>query len=210
GTTYLRAVASLDGYIADERDDVGPLHDWYFSGGHLLVDEDRADGHGAPFRVSAASAGYVRGMWSRQKVLVIGRHQFDLTNGWEGRPPAGDPVVVVSHPLQPTGWHPEASYHLATSVEEGNARAPELAGGGGWGGARWGGGGGRGGGGHSPGGGWSRGGPSSAGGSGTWQGSLTATCCWRIPNWLSRARGCSMCFFRCVGDAGCPFCPAAR
>ena|SRR5215813_8520338 len=130
GTTYLRAVASLDGYIADERDDVGPLHDWYFSGGHLLVDEDRADGHGAPFRVSAASAGYVRGMWSRQKVLVIGRHQFDLTNGWEGRPPAGDHVVVVSHRLQPTGWHPEASYHFATSVEEGIARAQELAGGG--------------------------------------------------------------------------------
>jgi hypothetical protein len=27
-TTYLRAVASLDGYTADERDDVRPLHDW--------------------------------------------------------------------------------------------------------------------------------------------------------------------------------------
>ena len=80
GTTYLHAVASLDGYIADERDDVGPLHDWYFSGDHPLVDKDHADVHGAPFRVSAASADYVLGMWSRQKVLVIGRHQFDLTN----------------------------------------------------------------------------------------------------------------------------------
>jgi hypothetical protein len=29
-TTYLHAVASLDGFIADERDEVGPLHDWYF------------------------------------------------------------------------------------------------------------------------------------------------------------------------------------
>ena len=37
GTTYLHAVASLDGYIADERDDVGPLHDWYFNGDHPLV-----------------------------------------------------------------------------------------------------------------------------------------------------------------------------
>src|SRR5258708_21220746 len=87
GTTYLHAVASLDGYIADERDDVGPLHDWYFNGDQPVVDEDHADVHGAPFRVSAASADYVRGMWSRQKVLVIGRHQFDLTN-WEGHPPA--------------------------------------------------------------------------------------------------------------------------
>ena len=123
GTTYLHAVASLDGYIADERDDVGPLHDWYFSGDHPLVDKDHADVHGAPFRVSAASADYVLGMWSRQKVLVIGRHQFDLTNGWEGHPPASDHVVVVSHRPRPTGWPPEASYHFATSVEEGIARA---------------------------------------------------------------------------------------
>ena len=34
GTTYLHAVSSLDGYIADEHDDVGPLHDWYFNGDH--------------------------------------------------------------------------------------------------------------------------------------------------------------------------------
>jgi len=95
GTTYLHAVASLDGYIADEQDDVGPLHDWYFNGDHPLVTDDHPDVHGAPFRVSAASADYVRGLWSRQKVLVVGRHQFDLTDGWEGHPPASDPVVVV-------------------------------------------------------------------------------------------------------------------
>jgi hypothetical protein len=27
--------------------------------------------------------------------MVIGRHLFDITNGWEGVPPAGDHVVVV-------------------------------------------------------------------------------------------------------------------
>jgi hypothetical protein len=106
GTTYLHAVASLDGYIADERDVVGPLHDWYFSGDHPLVDEDHPDGHGAPFRVPAASADYVGGMWSRQNVLVIGRHQFDLTNGWEGHPPASSTRAGLS-PLP--GW--EGRYH---------------------------------------------------------------------------------------------------
>ena len=60
--TYLHAVASLDGYIADERDEVGPLHDWYFNGDHPLVDDDHPEVHGAPFQVSAASAEYVRGM----------------------------------------------------------------------------------------------------------------------------------------------------
>ena len=123
GTTYLHAVASVDGYIADEHDGVGPLHDWYFNGDHPIVDDP-----GSSFRVSAASADYVRGMWARQQALVIGRHQFDLTNGWEGRPPAGDHVVVVSHRPKPAGWHPEASYHFATSVEEGMAKAQELAG----------------------------------------------------------------------------------
>jgi dihydrofolate reductase len=126
---YLHGVASLDGYIADARDDVGPLHDWYFNGDHPLVDDEHADVHGgAPFRVSAVSADYMRGMWSRQTVLVIGRHQFDLTDGWQGHPPANNHVVVVSHRPRPDGWHPEAAYDFATSVEEGMARAQELAG----------------------------------------------------------------------------------
>jgi dihydrofolate reductase len=128
GTTYLHAVASLDGYIAHEDDDVGPLHDWYFNGDHPLVDEDHAEIHGAPFRVSAASADYVRGMWSRQKVLVMGRHLFDLTNGWEGKPAAAEHVVVVSHRPRPAGWHPEAPYDFETSIEAAFARAHEVAG----------------------------------------------------------------------------------
>ncbi|HWD06175.1 MAG TPA: dihydrofolate reductase [Amycolatopsis sp.] len=132
GMTYLHAVASLDGFIADEHDDVGPLHEWYFAGDHPLAftdDPDYAEAHGgAPFRVSAASADYVRGLWERQRVLVIGRHQFDLTDGWSGHPPAGGHVVVVSHRPRPVGWHPEAPYHFAGSVEAGLARARELAG----------------------------------------------------------------------------------
>jgi len=63
-------------------------------------------------------------------VLIIGRHLFDLTDGWEGRPPAGDHVVVVSHRPKPEGWHPEASYEFATSVEEAFERAHALADGG--------------------------------------------------------------------------------
>lgn len=130
GITYLHAVASLDGYIAFENDDVGSLHEWYFNGDHPLVDEDNADIHGAPFRVSAASADYVRDMWSKQSVLVIGRRLFDLTNGWEGKPAAAEHVVVVSHRPRPDGWHPEAPYDFVDSVEAALARAHEVAGGG--------------------------------------------------------------------------------
>jgi hypothetical protein len=56
GTTYLHAVAVLDGNIADEND-VRSMHDWYFAGDHPLVDDDHSDAHGGvPFRVSGASA----------------------------------------------------------------------------------------------------------------------------------------------------------
>lgn len=118
----MHAVVSVDGYIADAHDDVGPLFEWYFNGGTDIVD-------GGPFKVSQVSAGYVRPMWESIGSMVIGRHLFDLTNGWEGRPPAGDHVVVISHRPKPDGWHPEASYHFTDDLTAGVARARELAGG---------------------------------------------------------------------------------
>ena len=60
--------------------------------------------------------------------MVIGRHLFDLTNGWEGKPPAGEHVAVVSHRPKPDGWHPEASYHFADDVAAAVAKAKALAG----------------------------------------------------------------------------------
>jgi hypothetical protein len=32
GTVIMHNVVSVDGFIADKNDDVGPLHEWYFSG----------------------------------------------------------------------------------------------------------------------------------------------------------------------------------
>ena len=48
----MHAVASMDGYIADTDDEVGPLFEWYFNGDVEIVD-------GGPFKVSKASADYV-------------------------------------------------------------------------------------------------------------------------------------------------------
>lgn len=132
GQVIVNASVSVDGYIADLADDVGRLHDWYFQGDTPLtgaVDEEseHSDG-GSGFRVSRTSAAYVRPMWESIGVIVMGRHLFDLVDGWEGRPPAGEHVVVVSHRPMPDGWHPEASYHFADSVPGAIARAQELAG----------------------------------------------------------------------------------
>jgi dihydrofolate reductase len=67
-------------------------------------------------------------MWESIGATVLGRHLFDLVNGWEGRPPAGDHVVVVSHRPKPEGWHPEASYQFVDDVSAAIARAQDLAG----------------------------------------------------------------------------------
>ena len=120
-TVVMHAVVSVDGYIADDNDDVGPLFEWYFNGDVDLVP-------GGPFQVSRASAPYVKSMWDRIGCAVIGRRLFDLTDGWEGKPPAGEHVVVVSHRPKPTGWHPEASYAFLDDVTAAVTKARELAG----------------------------------------------------------------------------------
>jgi dihydrofolate reductase len=120
-TVVMHAVVSVDGFIADEHDEVGPLFDWYFNGDRPIVD-------GGPFKVSQASAGYVRPMWADIESMVIGRRLFDQTDGWGGRPPTGEHVVVVSHRPKPDGWHPEASYRFAEDVASAVAQARELAG----------------------------------------------------------------------------------
>lgn len=125
-TVVMHAVTSIDGYIAGEDDEVGPLFDWYFNGEQPLFAEPAQQQH-APFRVSSTSLSYVRPFWESIRATVQGRHLFDLTNGWESRPPAGEHLVVVSHRPKPEGWHPEADVpffdDVATAVAEARRRA---------------------------------------------------------------------------------------
>ena len=109
----MHAVVSVDGFIADAEDNVGPLFEWYFNGDAEIVD-------GGPFNVSRDSVRYVRPMWQRIGTTVMGRHLFDLTNGWDGTPPAGEHIVVVTHRPRPEGWHPEAS---CQSIDDVSARS---------------------------------------------------------------------------------------
>jgi len=121
-TVIMHCVVSVDGFIADADDQVGPLFDWYGNGDAPITED-------GPFRVSQASAGYVRAMWAGIGSMVIGRHLFDTTDGWDAKPPAGDHVVVVTRRPRPRGWHPEAShYHFESDVTRAVARARELAG----------------------------------------------------------------------------------
>jgi dihydrofolate reductase len=126
-TVVMHAVVSLDGFIADENDEVGPLFEWYFNGDVPLVEEPDEERH-VPFRVSRRSHQYVSGFWGGIGATIQGRHLFDLTTGWEASPPAGEHLVVVSHRPKPEGWHPEADVPFFTSVAEAVAEAKERAG----------------------------------------------------------------------------------
>jgi len=125
GKVLMGAVVSLDGYIAFDDDTVGPLFDWYGNGDVEVVlrDPDR------PFRVSAASAAYIRAEWSGVRASVIGRRLFDLTNGWGGVPAAGEHVFVVTH-APPTDWpFPDAPFTFVTDgVPSAVAQARAFAG----------------------------------------------------------------------------------
>jgi dihydrofolate reductase len=99
GKVIASAAMSLDGFVADTSDAVGPLFDWYGNGDVEITgaDPDRV------FHVTEATAGYLRATWTNIGAAVIGRHLFDLTNGWNGRPAIGDAVFVVTH-RAPVGW----------------------------------------------------------------------------------------------------------
>ncbi|MEV4475358.1 dihydrofolate reductase family protein [Nonomuraea sp. NPDC049504] len=117
-TVVMHNVVSVDGFIADAHGQVGPLFDWYGNG---TVDVGLG-------RVSQASAGYLQQVLPEVGALVIGRHLFDTTDGWNGRPASGEHVVVVTHRPRPEGWHPDAPFHFVEGVAEAVAKARELAG----------------------------------------------------------------------------------
>ena len=72
-------------------------------------------------------------------LLCSGERPVFGLDGWEGVPPAGDHVIVVSHRPRPDDWHPEgrhpvhprdqqASYYFISDVAQAIAKAKELAG----------------------------------------------------------------------------------
>jgi hypothetical protein len=85
GKTIMGAAVSLDGFITDDNDRVGPLFDWY-GNGDVTWSFPGSDGES---RSTQASADFMRSQYRDMAANVIGRRLFDLTNGWvASRPPA--------------------------------------------------------------------------------------------------------------------------
>ena len=102
----MNAAVSVDGFIADDSDQPGPLFDWLTSGDVPLDDS-------GVLKVSQASYDHIRPYWDSIGATIVGRHVFDLTDGWDGEPPAGvDHVVVVTHRPPPAGLGPRGAVPL--------------------------------------------------------------------------------------------------
>ena len=125
GKTIMGAVVSLDGFIAGNNDEVGPLFDWY-GNGDIAWSFPGSDGQA---RSTQASADFMRSHYRDLAAVVIGRRLFDLTNGWDGKPAAGEHVFVVTH-QPPTDWEyaETAPFTFVDGVEQGIAAAKEFAG----------------------------------------------------------------------------------
>lgn len=112
---------SLDGFVADRKDQVGPLFDWYGNG---PVETPTASA--SSFRTSAASAGYLREAMSNIKAIIGGRRVFDVGGWGPGGHPFGVPIFVVTHSV-PDGW-PAPDWPLpVTFVTDGVRSAVEQA-----------------------------------------------------------------------------------
>ena len=109
GKVVLYSTVSVDGFIADDNDQPGPLFDWLTSG-DVPLDET------GQLKVSQASYEHTRAYWDQIGVTVAGRHVFDLTDGWDGTPPSGiDHVVVVSHRPAPRAGGPRRRFTSSTA-----------------------------------------------------------------------------------------------
>jgi dihydrofolate reductase len=71
----------------------------------------------------------VRAHYANVAAVVIGRRLFDLTNGWNGKPAAGEHVFVVTHE-PPKNWeHADtAPFTFVDGVEAAISAAQEYAG----------------------------------------------------------------------------------
>ncbi len=116
---------SLDGFVADPDDGVAEVFDWYINSGEVEVNTGGSDP--MTFKVSAPSAGHLRGLWSELGAVLAGRRTFDKAEGWGGDHGWG-PAFVLTHHV-PEGWpRPDSTVHFVTdgvesAVEQAKAAA---------------------------------------------------------------------------------------
>jgi dihydrofolate reductase len=111
---------SLDGFIAGPNDDIRTLFKWFSSGDTSFP----VPGTDMVFQISRASADVIAPLWSSIGAFVTGRHDFDVSAAWGGKPPYGWPAFIVTH-TPPQAWMYDGSPF--TFITDGVAAAIEQA-----------------------------------------------------------------------------------
>ena len=106
GKVVMYGSVSVDGFVADENDQPGPLFDW-LSNGDVTLDES------GELKVSQTSYDYTRPYWDRIGATLVGRHVFDLTDGWDGEASGRDrPRGCRDAPAAARGLGPRGAVSL--------------------------------------------------------------------------------------------------
>jgi len=135
GKVVVELSMSLDGFIAGPNDnpenglgDGGErLFKWYSSG-----DTDfPLPGTDMMFKISSASAKFLKEHWLNTGASVTGRRTFDIAHGWGGNPPGGAyaKYFVVTHSV-PQEWVREGSpfTFVTDGIESAVDKAKQAAG----------------------------------------------------------------------------------
>jgi dihydrofolate reductase len=93
GSVLAHMTMSLDGYVAEDNDEVGALFEWY-DAGPLAVSTASPN---VTFHLDEVGQQIIRDIMGNVGALVCGRHLFDITDGWGDQHPVGAPSVVVTH-----------------------------------------------------------------------------------------------------------------
>jgi dihydrofolate reductase len=115
------ASVSIDGYISGPGESgFEHLFAWY-GGGDVVIETTNPE---LKFSLTDEDAAQVRAVIDEIGCFVVGRHLFDITNGWGGRHTLGIHCVVLTHSV-PDGWADDEHYTFVT--EGGIERAIEVA-----------------------------------------------------------------------------------
>jgi dihydrofolate reductase len=115
---------SLDGYVADAKDGVAEVFDWYMNSGDVEFHTGGSDP--MTFKVSAQSAEHLRALWSELGAVLTGRRTFEVAQGWGGNHAWG-PAFVLTHAM-PAGWpRPGSTVHFVTDGLESAVKQAKAA-----------------------------------------------------------------------------------
>lgn len=116
---------SLDGFISDQNDEIGPLHDWLFSTrpagkGSWEEAEGKTERFFAP---EGVNKDILMTAMAVEGATVVGRRTYDVAGGWGGKPPGHGPYFVMTHNPPPADAISSVFTFVTDGIESAVARA---------------------------------------------------------------------------------------